>query len=143
MKKELSLAAVVDTPPEVAPTTATPDDGGVAAALADKTWIAKADPKSGKTYYYNPATKKTTWDLKKELSSVAVAVDKPPAVSAPTPAPAAAPTATPSDDGGVAAALAAKTWIAKPDPKTGKTYYYNPSTKKTTWDLKKELAAAT
>ena len=101
----------------------------VAAALAAGTWKEKTDPKNGKTYYYNPTTKETCWDLAKQLGAT-------PASAASTPASAASAA---SAEDPVAAALAAGTWKEKTDPKNGKTYYYNPTTKETCWDLAKKL----
>eukprot|EP01064_Diplonema_japonicum_P019719 TRINITY_DN2851_c0_g1_i1.p1 TRINITY_DN2851_c0_g1~~TRINITY_DN2851_c0_g1_i1.p1 ORF type:complete len:552 (+),score=136.66 TRINITY_DN2851_c0_g1_i1:463-2118(+) len=43
-------------------------DEDVKAALESGAWTEKTDKKTGKTYYVNKATKKTCWDLKKELA---------------------------------------------------------------------------
>lgn len=43
------------------------DDELVAEALKRGEWKEQKDEKSGRNYYYNPKTKATTWDLKKEL----------------------------------------------------------------------------
>eukprot|EP00742_Colponemidia_sp_Colp-10_P029108 GILJ01036854.1.p2 GENE.GILJ01036854.1~~GILJ01036854.1.p2 ORF type:complete len:180 (-),score=31.93 GILJ01036854.1:40-528(-) len=36
-------------------------------ALASGVWAAKQDPKTGKTYFVNKATRKSTWNLEKQL----------------------------------------------------------------------------
>ena len=113
-------------------------------ALADGVWVEKKDPKSGKAYYMNKATKRTTWDLDKELAKAPAAASttpaKPAAQSSTSPAKAASTPAKAADP--VAAALASGTWVEKKDPKSGKAYYFNKATKKTTWDLAKELGVA-
>ena len=123
-------------------------------ALASGEWVEKLDPKTKKPYYYNTKTKKTTWDLAKELSAAAPVEDKKEkkdhdakkgskadvkaSAAATTPA-AAVPAAGSAQALTLEAVLAAGEWVEKKDPKTGKPYYYNKQTKKTTWDLVKEL----
>ena len=108
----------------------------VADVLALGEWTEKKDAKSGKTYYFHKATKKTTWDLAKELGLEAGVASSPTAAS------------TDGGDGGhgggsiaeqIRAIVASGEWSEKKDAKTGKTYYVNKTTKKTTWDLVKQL----
>ena len=108
---------------------AIPAAATVADVLAQGEWAEKKDPKSGKSYYVNKTTKKTTWDLAKELGLPGGKVEG-----------SETPTRT-SDDAAVRTALAAGEWAERKDPKTGKSYFVNNTTKKTTWDLAKELAS--
>lgn len=110
------------------------------AVLAEGEWVAKSDAATGKTYYYNKTTKKTTWDLVKDLG-----------LDAGDTQPKATDSASASKSGEVAEISAAQvalmveealrlgTWQEKSDAKTGKKYYYNKATKKTVWDLAAEL----
>jgi len=69
-------------------------------------WSSKIDPRTGRTYYLNNITKKTSW----QLPQVAVQA---PAVTHQAPLPMG--------------------WSSKVDPSTGRTYYLNNITKKTSW----------
>jgi len=85
-------------------------------------WAECKDPKSGKTYYYNKKTKETSW--KRPEAEPAAAPEPEPAPPTPeSPADALPPG-----------------WTEHVDPKSGKTYYYNKSTKETSW--KKPTASA-
>ena len=99
----------------------------VADALAKKVWVAVEDS-SGRTYFYNPTTNKTCWDLAKELG-VKAAADRS----------VAAASAKKADR--VADALSSGEWVAVTDPSTKGTYFYHPATRRTVWDLKAELGA--
>ncbi|EKF26954.1 hypothetical protein MOQ_009335, partial [Trypanosoma cruzi marinkellei] len=78
-------------------------------------WRAVTDPNSGRTYYVNRKTKATTWKLEDTLK----------------------------ENGGSSSAdltsvqqkkeKNATEWAERKDPSTGKVYYYNKKTKKTTW----------
>jgi hypothetical protein len=116
----------------------------VAEVLAKGEWTELQDSSTRRKYYYNKNTRKTTWDLVKELG-----------LSAPSPAapPLSSQVATPtrsanaaSDDGSsgrkvtsLADALSFGGWTERVDPASKKTYYVHQSTKRTTWDLQKEL----
>eukprot|EP00760_Papus_ankaliazontas_P004982 PhM_4_TR12310/c0_g1_i1/m.1640 len=89
---------------------------------ATSDWKEMKD-KSGKTYYYNTKTKKTTWTIpsnKDDNSNSNNNVNTTPT----------AVTASQASD-----------WKEMKD-KSGKTYYYNTKTKKTVWNLEKELASS-
>ncbi len=84
-------------------------------------WKEMKDEKTGRTYWYNKVTKKTTWN---EADT-----------KAPAPATVATPTATPQSLSPVAASpVAASDWKEMKDEKTGRPYWYNKVTKKTTWN---------
>lgn len=86
-------------------------------------WAEGTDPKSGKIYYYNKKTKVTSW---KKPACMGATADKPVAATPATPAAAASPAAS-GDDNDTA------NWREATDPKSGKVYWYNKVTKKTTW----------
>lgn len=90
-------------------------------------WIAKEDPTTGKTYYYNKETRETTWKQPTDYVDPAAST-----VVAPAPAsvPATAALATDND------------WVAKLDPKSEKMYYYNRKTKETTWEMPASMSTA-
>ncbi|ESS63755.1 hypothetical protein TCDM_08360 [Trypanosoma cruzi Dm28c] len=78
-------------------------------------WRAVTDPNSGRTYYVHRKTKATTWKLEDTLKE---------------------------NGGSFSADLTglqqkkeknATEWAERKDPSTGKVYYYNKKTKKTTW----------
>lgn len=99
-------AAAAATVPAAA--TATP---ATAAAAAPATWVEAKDPSSGKSYWYNRATKETTWKNPNATPAAAPAppTPAPAAAAAPTPAaaePAAAASSTPAAAGSAAARLA-------------------------------------
>ena len=83
-------------------------------------WEAKVDPGSGKTYYVNHQTKATTWEKP--------AMPPPSAGAGAAPAPEFAPPPLPDLPPG---------WEAKTDYNTGRTYYVQPATGKTQWELPK------
>jgi hypothetical protein len=86
-------------------------------------WFQTVDRASGRRYYYNRDTGQTTWDLPVVSSSVHGALPRylQPAQSA-QPAQPAQP-------------VLLSGWLQKVDSETGRTYYYNPDTDKTTWNL--------
>jgi hypothetical protein len=101
--------------------------------LAEGEWVAQRDAKSGRTYYYHAASKKTTWDLARELGLAAGSeADAAAAAAAASAAPAAAARS-------LADVLAGGEWVAKLDEQSGRTYYYHAATKATTWDVLKHL----
>eukprot|EP00438_Fugacium_kawagutii_P036517 Skav217608 [mRNA] locus=scaffold2172:225599:227653:+ [translate_table: standard] len=85
-------------------------------------WAEHKDPATGKAYYYNKATKETTWN--QPASGPAASMPAAPAApKAPTvPGAPIAPGGLPPD------------WTEHKDPATGKAYYYNKATKETTWN---------
>lgn len=79
-------------------------------------WTELVDKKSGKKYYYNKMTKKTSWHKPTETSTSpasAEPISPPPADDAESPLP--------------------EGWSEVIDKKSGKKYYYNKTTKKTSW----------
>lgn len=133
-------------------------------ALAAGTWLQRVDTKTNKSYYVNPTTKQTTWDLDKELSKGGTTAVAPKTAQTNASGSAAAPTSSASSGAtpavattspGVAAvsassppyksvaeALASGEWTERTDPKTNRKYFVNVKTKVTTWDLEKDLKAA-
>jgi len=87
-------------------------------------WAEVKDPKSGKVYYYNKKTKKTSWTPPEPEP------EPEPAAAEPEPQPEPEPAADALPPG----------WTEAVDPRSGKTYYYNKATKETSW--KKPTAAA-
>jgi uncharacterized protein (DUF2344 family) len=132
LDKELAKAGGAAAPtPSKTGDAAKPRDAAktLADVLAEGEWSEKKDPKSGKAYYVNKTTKKTTWDLAKDLGLS----------SGNTSTTAAAKGAAKT----LADVLAEGEWSEKKDPKSGKSYYVNKTTKKTTWDLAKDLGLST
>lgn len=78
-------------------------------------WVPKVDPASGKTYYYNKATKATTW------TNPAA-----PTADAATTGTDATPQTNQLTTDGV-------DWAIKTDDRTGRKYQYNIKTKETKW----------
>lgn len=77
-------------------------------------WKEVIDKSSGKPYYFDPDTGETSWkkpgeSKKKKKKKKSTEIDSDKAEADP------------------------KNWAASSDPKTGKTYYYNKVTKKTSW----------
>jgi len=79
-------------------------------------WVATVDSTSGKTYYYNRQTRETTWEMPVGAKIVQAPATKPAAA-------AALPAAQPQPE-----------WKEVIDKSTGKSYYYNRTTKQTRWD---------
>lgn len=122
--KPAEMEEAASTPAAAA---ATEDPENVAA-----NWAESTDPKSGRKYYYNRVTKKTSWKMPpcmggEDTASTAAAA--PAAASATTAAaPAAAPAAANDDPANVPA-----NWREATDPSSGRKYYYNKVTKVTSW----------
>jgi len=76
-------------------------------------WTEVTDKKTGKTYYYNKNTKKTSWKRPEPEEEI----PEPEEEEAPEPEEDELPPG----------------WTEVTDKKTGKTYYYNKNTKKTSW----------
>lgn len=90
------------------PTSANPAEGG------DDQWLERQDPRSGKTYYYNPTLKQTSWTK---------------------------PDKTVTAAGGDANAGKGQ-WAGRVDPRTGRTFYFNMVTKMTSWTNPDEAEAS-
>ena len=84
-------------------------------------WRAKVDPTYGQTYYYNKALNKTQWERPVEAEK-----------TRPPPPPAAAKATTPLPPG----------WRATTDPASGREYFFNPHTQKTSWERPRDGATA-
>ena len=116
----------------------------VGAAIASGDWIVRKDPRSGREYYVNAASKKTVWDLHKELTgkSAPVSAEQPEAVSEVAEPETSAPPPPPRPLLSEAAkdALRSGAWFEKTDPRSGKPYYCNKKTKKSYWNIEKALA---
>jgi len=110
-------------------------DDVVNVALSSGEWKKISNQTTGKTYFYNPVTKKTVWDLKKELGSGTIPSSAP-VIDDSKKSRGAGSLAEEVDP--VAVALATGMWKENTDA-NGKKYYYNPSSKKTVWNLRKEL----
>lgn len=85
-------------------------------------WKSKVDATYGRVYYYNKALNKTQWE-RPEASERAAPPPPPrakPAVVAPLP----------------------PGWQATIDPASGREYYFNPHTQKTSWERPKDAASA-
>jgi hypothetical protein len=85
-------------------------------------WIPSLDPGSGRTYYFNPLTQETSWDPPPK---------KEPLVSIPNDADRL------SENNGVNKTAKVNQneseWSVVSDPSSGQIYYYNLTTKETTW----------
>jgi len=75
-------------------------------------WVEAQDPKTGKTYYYNKATKKVSWNKPEELQGTTKSDDP----NDPN---------DPNND--------PTYWRETKDQKTNRVYYYNKKTKKCVW----------
>lgn len=122
--KPESMGGEPAKPKEAAPAAAAGGDDDAATNPAN--WKEGTDPKSGKTYFYNKKTKQTTWK-KPACMGGGEAAAKPAAVEKPAEEKPAAAAAAP------AAASSGGDWREATDPKSGKKYWYNKVTKKTTW----------
>jgi len=94
-------------------------------------WAEVKDPKSGKVYYYNKKTKKTSWTA-----------PEPEPEATPTPEPTPAPAAAPAPAAEADPDALPPGWTEHVDPRSGKTYYYNKSTKETSWKKPTASSAA-
>lgn len=109
----LSPAAVDPAVPASSPAAGATDNPDEVAA----NWATGTDPKSGKIYYYNKITKKTSWSKPSCMPATATPAAAAPAAAA-TPAVAATPAAaTPA---ATAAPAATGTWVEAKDPASGK-----------------------
>ena len=110
--------------PALAPANAAPA-GATTGALPGTTsgdWIVKLDAASRRVYYLNSATKKTTWKIEETPFAKVATVTTPPAARAP-----AAVTPAPGEIRG--------DWKAVLDASSGKLYFVNAKTKKTSWNI--------
>ena len=71
-----------------------------------ETWVEKVDPKTGKKFYVNPKTRKSSWSLPMGAVSAAASL---------------------------ASAKNAQEWVEKVDKKSGQRYWANKETHETTW----------
>jgi hypothetical protein len=100
----------------------------VADALAKRVWVAYPDPASGRTYYANTTTNETTWDLEERLGA------KDAAQKARELEERKKRGLDPLEE-----VLAQGHWVRVEPEGGGKPYYYHAATRKTVWNLKKEL----
>lgn len=97
--------------------------------MADQ-WVERKDPKSGKTYYCNKATKKSQWTRPAEMGPADGASSRSTSKSK-----------APLGEAEKKAASADKAnWKQRKDEKSGKMYYYNKVTKESTWQIPACLA---
>jgi hypothetical protein len=118
-------------------------------------WTEHKDQKSGKVYFYNKSTKKSTYTRPEELSweekydknnkrsyyynktSKKSQWEKPakftPLAAAATTSATPAPAAAAAAPAAAAAAVAGSDWAEKLDPKSGRKYYYNKKTRESSW----------
>ena len=61
------------------------DDPLVREMIRSGQWKEQKDEKTGRVYYFNPKTKQTTWDLKKELRKASKDSPKPETQASPSP----------------------------------------------------------
>jgi hypothetical protein len=88
-------------------------------------WKATVDPASGRTYYYNKVTQVTAWDAPACMQGGSpLPADKDISSSSSAAQPAASEAK--AVDGGE--------WVPTVDPGSGKTYWFNKTTRETTWD---------
>ncbi|KAG5508982.1 hypothetical protein GH5_06205 [Leishmania sp. Ghana 2012 LV757] len=83
-------------------------------------WEARVDPRTGRAFYVNHATKTTSWEPPAVASSGASSVT-PTSLAAVRPPSGNAETGDDSD------------WVARVDPATGRTFYVNDKTRQTSW----------
>jgi hypothetical protein len=119
-------AAGATAPAAPAPAAAATSSDDPEAVAAN--WAESKDPKSGKPYYYNKVTKKTSWARPACMAAAAEAATTSPSSAGPPALPATA-AATPA----TAAPSAAGAWQEAKDPNSGRSYWYNKQTKETTW----------
>lgn len=89
-------------------------------------WSEAKDPSSGRTYYYNKVTKATSWTKPAEMGAAAAPV-----------------AAAPAPGGGADPDNVAANWNETTDPRSGKVYFYNKVTKKTSWTKPACMTAGT
>ena len=98
-------------------------------------WTQKRDPSSGRPYYVNSATKVTTWDR-----PIPEGVPQPNAVEMPPePEPESAEEVQEEKSAEAADPPLPTGWEEKTDPRSGKNYYINYTTKVTQWERPTEL----
>jgi hypothetical protein len=90
-------------------------------------WEAVVDDDSGDTFYYNPKTGETQWDIPVNPDSRTQQV---PIRNAKTPRGFRANSGFEVDENGIP-----EPWEAVVEVESGDTYYYNKETKEVTWDL--------
>ena len=91
------------------------DPHGSHSASNANQWVEKFDDKTQRKYWYNPESKKTTWSDPNAVSTAAAPVA--------TATPSSGDTTSKDDE-----------WLKRLDEKSGRPYWYNPATKKTTWN---------
>ena len=89
-------------------------------------WLEMTDPNTGKKYYANKTTKKTQWTYPEELNKKEEPKKEEPKKEEPVASTSTTEKPKESDKAG-------DDWVAKQDPSSGKTYYYNKKTNETSW----------
>lgn len=143
-QQQLATPAIASTA-TVLPTVAALASGGV---NGESMWLARIDQASGRTYYANPNTKETSWTLPPGAKVVPPQPQPNPAPqpTAVNPLPQARgyPSAIPPQSQLPTPSVTTTTttthaqhlppgWEAKYDPHSGKTFYVDHNSKKTTW----------
>lgn len=134
-----------NTPANVHHSTTTSDEPpastvGVAVSPSEALpsgWEAVTDPSTGKTYYYNAATRETRWELPTAPAAAPTAVPPPAYEQQPMSLSESfskdEPAAPPTQAAGDTSAPLADGWSETTDPATGAVYYYNATTQESSW----------
>ena len=108
-------------------------------------WQVLADPKSGRTYYYNQETSETVWRRPAHLDGQApgdISTASKKLWKAAKHAASEKASKQSASNSAVPVGATGAGWMACLDEKTGKTYFWHRQSNKTVWKVPGEMAAA-